>query len=299
MAKETYSTIFTSLMGVEMEEVSLAYFLSFLRTGGGYSSLMDTKGGAQEDRIQGGVQQLLEKIVEKYISPKDVFLNEPITKIKQTGNQVLLTSKTGRHFQANHCICTVPLHAQHKISFDPPLPYARQQMSLRTRMGSMTKVIIAYKKPFWRDLGFSGEIISVDGPVSLYLENTQENNQLPSLIGFICGKHSREFRNKPKDRKAAVIAQLLNIFGSQALDFVDYIDKDWAEESYINGCFFSVMSVGVLSKYGHILREPFGLIHFAGTETAKTWMGYYEGAIESGYRVAKEVEQLLPQEPDE
>ena len=30
------------------------------------------------------------------------------------------------------------------------------------------------------------------------------------------------------------------------------------------------------------LREPVGRVHWAGTETAERWMGYVDGAIESG-----------------
>ena len=38
-----------------------------------------------------------------------------------------------------------------------------------------------------------------------------------------------------------------------------------------------------------ILQEPCGRIHWAGTETATEWMGYLEGAIQSGERAAGEV----------
>ena len=37
------------------------------------------------------------------------------------------------------------------------------------------------------------------------------------------------------------------------------------------------------------LREPIGRIHWAGTETATRWMGYFDGAIQAGRRAAGEV----------
>ena len=43
---------------------------------------------------------------------------------------------------------------------------------------------------------------------------------------------------------------------------------------------------GVLTAFGHALREPVGRIHWAGTETADVSMGYFDGAIQSGKRVA-------------
>jgi monoamine oxidase len=37
------------------------------------------------------------------------------------------------------------------------------------------------------------------------------------------------------------------------------------------------------------LRKSVDGIHFAGTETAVYWVGYMDGAIQSGQRVAKEI----------
>jgi monoamine oxidase len=36
-----------------------------------------------------------------------------------------------------------------------------------------------------------------------------------------------------------------------------------------------------MTSLGDVLRSPIGRIHFAGTETAKVWQGYMEGALES------------------
>ena len=40
-----------------------------------------------------------------------------------------------------------------------------------------------------------------------------------------------------------------------------------------------------------VLRQPFGRIYFAGTETATHWSGYMEGAVEAGERTAREVRE--------
>ena len=48
---------------------------------------------------------------------------------------------------------------------------------------------------------------------------------------------------------------------------------------------------GVMTLFGHALREPCGRIHWAGTETATVWAGSMEGAIRSGERAADEVLQ--------
>jgi monoamine oxidase len=49
------------------------------------------------------------------------------------------------------------------------------------------------------------------------------------------------------------------------------------------------MAPGVMSSAGCGLRDSFGRMFFAGTETAVHHVGYLEGAIESGQRVVREL----------
>jgi monoamine oxidase len=46
---------------------------------------------------------------------------------------------------------------------------------------------------------------------------------------------------------------------------------------------------GTLTRYGHLLREPLGRVHWAGTETATVSHGAIDGAVRSGERVAAEI----------
>ena len=55
------------------------------------------------------------------------------------------------------------------------------------------------------------------------------------------------------------------------------------------GCSFAHLRPGILSRYGPLLREPFGRVHWAGTETATTSHGAIDGAVRSGERAAAEI----------
>ncbi len=48
-----------------------------------------------------------------------------------------------------------------------------------------------------------------------------------------------------------------------------------------------------LSKYGSAIRQPFGRVHWAGTETSTYWTGYMDGAVRSGERAGHEVVEKL------
>jgi monoamine oxidase len=46
---------------------------------------------------------------------------------------------------------------------------------------------------------------------------------------------------------------------------------------------------GILTQYGSLLRQPFGRVHWAGTETATISYGAMDGAVRSGERAAAEI----------
>ncbi|GIX94255.1 amine oxidase B, partial [Caerostris extrusa] len=71
--------------------------------------------------------------------------------------------------------------------------------------------------------------------------------------------------------------------------FIHYEEKNWMEDEYAGGCYTTVYAPGFFTRYGKVLREPIGKLHFAGTETATHWSGYMDGAVEAGERAAREI----------
>jgi monoamine oxidase len=83
-------------------------------------------------------------------------------------------------------------------------------------------------------------------------------------------------------------------FGDEARDYVDFYEKLWNKEEYTGGCpVVGVTSSGVMKDYAAATREPFVHVHFCGTESATEWIGYMDGAAESGERAAYEVLRQL------
>jgi monoamine oxidase len=67
------------------------------------------------------------------------------------------------------------------------------------------------------------------------------------------------------------------------------MERDWSRDAYARGGYMGVCPPGLLSAHEHALTEPVGCVHWAGTETAATWPGYMEGALEAAERAAAEV----------
>ena len=156
-------------------------------------------------------------------------------------------------------------------------------------MGSVIKCMAVYDEPFWRDDGLSGQAVSLPGPAQVVFDNTPPNGS-PGLIGFLEGREARELGTLPEaERRDAVLKGLQRLFGRRAGHPTLYVEKDWSTEPYSRGCYAGVLGPGAWTAYGSALREPVDRIHWAGTETATRWMGYMDGAIQSGKRAAAEV----------
>ena len=90
-------------------------------------------------------------------------------------------------------------------------------------------------------------------------------------------------------RRNLVLGDLGAYFGAEAREPLEYVERDWAEEEWIRGGYGAHLAPGTWTEYGPLLREPEGLIHWAGAETSPVWNGYMDGAVRSGERVAAEI----------
>lgn len=272
----------------EARQVSYLWFLDALRSAGGLAYLMGVRGGALDAKFVGGMHQIPAAMAREL--GERVVLGAPVERIAQDGAGVRVVTTAGV-FAAHHVIVAVPPAGAARIAFDPPLPAARDGLHQRTPMGAIIKVIVAYREPFWRRLGFSGQVATDDDVVGLVLDDTPDG-ATPVLLCFIEGRHALEMSAAGRDaRKEKVIASLVRFFGAEAAEPIGYEDNDWLTEPFTHG-YVGHMGPGVMTRFGPALREPCGRIHWASTETSAEWAGYIEGALRSGARAAAEVGRL-------
>jgi monoamine oxidase len=101
----------------------------------------------------------------------------------------------------------------------------------------------------------------------------------------------REWDSQPEGEKMnQALQNLANIHGDVVYrEFVSGVSKSWSQDPYIAGDFI-IIKPGQEPELGPYLSSPEGRVHFAGehTSTTRAWI---DGAIESGIRVASEVNQ--------
>jgi monoamine oxidase len=284
-----------AIFSAESYEISVLHFLTYVAAGGSLEELAEAENGAQQDRVAGGAFQIARRMAES-LPEGSVALGVPATSITQQDGTVRIRSD-GVEWTARRAIVAIAPPLIDRIAFDPALPSDRSAISQKTPMGSVVKALIAYRTPFWRAMGLSGDVVSDEGAFSPVMDACLPGRPEGILVGFFEGEHGRAAsRMTQQQRRRAAVRCLVEYFGPEAADPIDYVDHDWLAERWSGGCYAALGTPGFWTSLGPALRTPCGRIHWAGTETATEWMGYFEGAIQAGERAADEVEGALREE---
>ncbi len=287
MARELIGLAGRTVWGAGPDELSMLHVLFYVSSAGGFDKLIDTEGGAQQDRLDGGAQLLPLGLAETL--GDRVRLGAPVSSISE-GDGCVRLDGGGTEVEAERAIVALPPALTARIEFDPALPPARRELAERLRPGRLSKCMAVYETSFWREAGLSGEAVTDLGPVTLIFDSSPRDGSVGVLLGFVGGPEVGEMRGMGEaERRAAVLACFERLFGPAARRPLDYVEQEWSAEEWSGGGPTSNFGPGGWTACGSALREPVGPVHWAGTETATVWSGYMEGALQAGERVAAEI----------
>lgn len=275
----------------EPNDISLLHALFYSHSGRDFETLLSVDDGAQQDRVVGGSIRIAEEMA-KSLGDR-VLLNRPVSTVRHGSTGVEVTTRGGDTFVGSSLIVTLPPTLAGRLSFDPPLPAWRDQLTQRLPAGSVIKFHVVYPEPFWRGQGLTGQVASDTGPVKVTFDNSPPDGSPGIIVGFLEGAVGRAWSPRPlQERRAAVIDSLVGYFGVKAATPLDYVERDWMAEEFSRGCYGAHFAPGVWTSYGPALRKPVGRIHWAGAECSPVWSGYMEGAVRSGEIAARAVLDL-------
>jgi monoamine oxidase len=279
--------------GSDGEDFSLLFLVWYIATAGNENNVgtfersSGTEGAAQDSRFVGGSQQLPLRLAEQL--GNRVALNAPVRKIRQAGSHAVVHTDRGK-VRAKHVVVACPPVTVLGIDWDPILPQRRNQLLQRMPMGALMKCDAVYATPFWREDGLSGSGLNTTGAVRTSFDNSPPDGSVGVLLSFVGGSTWREYGLMSKaERRKAVLEGFAAIVGEKALHPIQYVEHDWTKERWTQGSPVAVQVPGAISAFGSSIREPFGRVHWAGTETSTYWAGYMDGAVRAGERAATEV----------
>jgi len=276
-----------AVWAAQPQDVSLLHVLFYIHSAGGLDLLLDTEGGAQQDRFVGGSQLVPLRLAER-LGSEVVLTGAPVRRIEHGPGGVTVQADGGVEVRARRAIVAIAPTLAGRIAYDPPLPGHRDQLTQRMPLGTVAKCMAVYDEPFWRERGLSGQATSDAGPIRLTFDNSPPEGSPGVLLGFLEGERARQAgRLEPAARRRAVLDCFARLFGERAREPDHYVERLWAEEEFSRGCYGCHLPTGAWTSYGEALRAPVGPLHWAGAEVAERWSGYMDGAVRSGEAAAR------------
>lgn len=203
-----------------------------------------------------------------------VRLGVSVRRIEQRAGSAAVTVEGGEVIDADAVVVAVPLNTLSAIDFEPGLPtplarlagegqasrglklFIRVDADLEPTMGvaPLPNPINHFRTEFWDDEGTVLVAYNLDGSLDI-------------------------------DDTAAVQEALRPWF---ALPVTGTAGHHWTRDPLARGT-WGMLRPGQLSRSLASAHEPHGQVHFAGSDLARGWAGFIDGAIESGLDAARRV----------
>ncbi len=260
--------------------------------------LVAVKGGGLERywtesevyRCRGGNDQLAAKLAEA-IGSEQVRINRPVRTVSRRGDTMLVETADGSVFECDDVVLTAPPKTWQKIKFSPSLPEA-----MNPQTGYNAKYFAVVKGRLWEkhDPKLSQYALS-DEHINMTWDGTDNQGAVDPtvggacLVGFSGGSACRralEMDGESRERSfGEAFEQFFPGYKENVLKtlYMKWPKDPWALASYSFPAPCQVTTVGPLLAQPHMG----GRLHIAGEHACYKFVGYMEGALQSGLRVAK------------
>jgi monoamine oxidase len=221
----------------------------------------------------------------------DVRLNAEVTSVRHLADQVAVTYKQNDTYQTLHStfvILAIPLTTARQIDFHGSLPPAYQHMVAGVSYGSVTKVLIQYRKRFWEEKGWNGRL-ATDAPIIYTWHATSHIESEDGILTvYTGGDPAVQLSALPdEERIHLAMAEIEKLFPGSSSLVEHTATVAWPNEPFTRGSYMA-LAPGEVTAHWEALMNPAGRLFFAG-EHATPLQGYMEGAVESGQRAANNI----------
>jgi monoamine oxidase len=241
-------------------------------------------------KIRGGNDRLpyaLARVVERRIK-----YNAEVTRLEQNDGSVTIgfrENKKPQTIKADHVICTLPFTVLRSIAVEPAWGQEKANAMRDIYMGPVARVFAQTKTRFWERDGRNG-FATVDQPMEIWAPTFNEGGTKGIVMSYIyedlAVKYSGMSESKQIETSLDLYEQIHPGFRKEAEKTATW---SWLNDPYARGAYLVALPGQCRTLVPH-LATPEGRIHFAGEHTSP-WPGWMQGALHSGLRAAREVNE--------
>ncbi len=294
MTRKAMDATTAATNGVPCDRASYLGMLTAVKGGGVEKYWLES----EVYRCKGGNQQLAMKFTA--VLGDRVKTNAAVQAIAVREKDVLVTfgSERGgtlRELECDQVVLAVPARMWGKLKLTPALP---EVLAGGVQVGVNVKHFSHVSRRFWRDKNLS-QYGETDEIVSSTWDGTDGQDvgalvDVPAcLIGFSGSDAAEKARGlQGEERDKAYAALYERLYPGYAKHVVATRFMDWPGFTHIGGG-YSFPAPGQVTTAGPVLvKAHAGRVHFAGEHACYKFVGYMEGALQSGSSVAKRIVSL-------
>lgn len=227
----------------------------------------------------------------------NIYFEQKVTKITHHQDRVSVYTEDQRFhshtsWSGDLLLTTIPFTAFQFIEVFPlECLSVRKWHAIREVINvPAVKIGIEFKTKFWEKYTI-GHIVSDLPTRFVYQKSHHQGVPGPGILlaSYTWGHNALIFNCLSKEEAIKQVLQdLARVYGSIVYEeYMNGIVFNWSQNPYSAGC-FTLFTPGQTQDLEEVIPRPEGLIHFAGEHTS-SYHGWVEGAIESGIRAAKQI----------
>ena len=222
----------------------------------------------------------------------------PVVRIERgsdTGLRVFWSEGGGpQSLPADRVVVAVPFTLLRRIEVVPPFSDEKARAIADLSYGSSTKVFLQTRTRFWAGEGLSGfGYTDLHDYMQVWENGYSQPGPRGLLVAYTKFSGAREFDALDEDRRVATaVDAVTRVHPELPRQFEGGRSKSWDQDPWARGAFAILRPGDVLGLEPHIARAE-GRIHFAGEHTSPWLGGWMHSALESGERVAREINEAV------
>jgi monoamine oxidase len=276
--REVAATYLSAYGSADSKDISALHLLRRVAAAGSFAEFILS---GESHPLVAGTASLVQAILAE--ADVEIRLGSPVSSVSQDRSGVTVDARD-QTLRGRVCVVCVPVNVLKDIIFVPALSEAKLAISGEELACTGTKVwMVARHVP----VGLSA--CGAGAGLHLVWVDRRLDNDTVLLVGY--GPNADELDISDK----SAVEAALRSFVPNA-EVLECAGHDWRHDPFSKET-WAVFRPGQITQYERPLREREGRLIFGGSHTALRWPGFIDGAIESGFRVAAEAEDLLRQAP--
>lgn len=240
-----------------------------------------------EYKIVGGSDLLPKAFAERL--EKRISYGSPVVRIEHGAEGVaVVCTKAGTpvRITGDRLVCTLPFTLLRRVEVSPRFSREKERAVNETPLTSVVRTYMQTRRKVWLDARVSGEAL-VEEPKAWFAPLDHAGGR-DVYEAFVTGAHARRLGGATEGARVRLaLAEAAKIFPALRENFEGGASVDWDADQWARGAWTWYKPGQMISLLPRAARAE-GRVHFAGEHTS-AWPGWMQGALESGVRAAREV----------